>query len=145
MACEITQADLGPLFADVPADVADDIIEAATEIVLGPAACQGVTYVKWVGCCVDPCRAIKLLAQHLLATIPNSGADGALLTSERVADVAVSYAGATSSDNIFAGSPYGLLYSNMLGRYEFCSTQRKGLPIAGGGRFPTSSRGGCCS
>jgi len=137
MPCNITQADLGPAFADPPVDpaLALLIIEAATAIVLGPVgACQVTNENKWRCCCVDPCQAIKLLASHLLSTLPTSGATNKDVLSERVGDVSVTYGNATSTSGLFAGSIYGSRYALLLGQYETCSQRRNSLPFAVAGR-----------
>lgn len=133
MACTITQADLGALAEGLDPDVADLYIKTATEIVLGPTACQGEVQLKWLRCCVDPCRAIKLMAQHLIATDPESGAGEKDVLSERVGDVATTYANATSSAGIFGDSTYGRMFSLLLAQYERCQASRRTLPFAVGG------------
>jgi hypothetical protein len=138
MTCTITQADLGAQFADVDPDMADMFIECAMEIVLGPEPLQAGTEALWIGCSLAPCRAVKLLAQHLLAVTPGTGAeDGKTITAERVGDVSVTYANADSNSGLFSGSPYGSMYALMLGKYETCRGRRRTAPIAFGGR------GGC--
>jgi hypothetical protein len=134
MACTIKQADLGPSFADVDPDVAQLWIDTATEIVLGPTACQAETELAWRNCCVDPCRAIVLLAQHLLASDPDSGSGDKDVASERVADVAVTYVSAGPGSDVWQSTTYGRAYSAMLANYERCSQKRKTTPVAGGGR-----------
>lgn len=134
MTCTITQDDLGPAFADVDEDLAALFIETATGIVLGVSACQVETELKWSNCCLDACLAIKLLAQHLLVVTPNSGADESpAVTSERVGSVAVTYATATSSSGLYAGSPYGSMYRVLLGKFELCAATRNTLPFAASG------------
>ena len=138
MACTITQADLGPAFAAVDADVADLFILTATEIVLGPAgACQVQTEAAWRGCCVDPCRAIVLLAQHLLSVTSGTGGGTSQILSKRVGDISITYANATANSGIWTGSPYGVAYSVMARRFDLCRSRRNTFPIAVG------PRGGC--
>lgn len=133
MPCDITQADLGPTFATVDAALADLWIETATEIILGPVGCQTETQVAWLRCCVDPCRAIVLMAQHLIASDPDSGAGDKEVTSERMGDVAVTYSNATSSSNVWSSTSYGRALSMMLAKYERCNATRRTMPIAVGG------------
>lgn len=133
MACDITQADLGPTFALVDPDLATLWIETATEVILGPVGCQSETHLKWIRCCVDPCRAIVLLAQHLLASDPDSGGGSLEVTSERMGDVAITYGNATSSSNVWSTTSYGRALSMMLARYERCRATRRTMPIAVGG------------
>ena len=133
MACDITQDDLGPAFADVDPDLAALFIETATSIVLGPTDCQAEDQLKWLNCCVDPCTAIKLLAQHLISTTPGSGGGAGAtpeITSKRVGEISVSYASAGSSSGLFAGSKYGAMFSLLLGKYERCRASRRSLPFA---------------
>jgi hypothetical protein len=134
MACTITQADLGPQFEDVAAGIAALFIDTATVIVLGPLACQADKYAAWLGCCVDPCMAIKLLAQHLIASDPDSGAGSADVTSERVGDVAVAYSSATSSSGAFGGTIYGRTFAMLLGKYEQCRAGRQHTGTAFSGK-----------
>jgi hypothetical protein len=134
MTCSITQDDLGPAFADVDAELAELFIETATGLVLGVLACQAETEVKWSNCCLDACLAIKLLAQHLLVVTPNSGAsESPAVTSKRVGEISVTYASASSSSGLYAGSPYGSMYAMLLGKFELCQNTRNTLPFAASG------------
>jgi len=133
MACTITQATLGPAFADVDPDIAALWIEVATVVVLGPDAQQALVQAKWLACGVDPCMAIRLLASHQLATLDPS-ADAKTVTSESVADVSTSYATAGSSAGIWTGSQYGVLYATLLDKFEVCTARRSSFPRATTGR-----------
>lgn len=133
MACDITQDDLGPLAEGLDPDVAQFYIDQATIIVLGPLQCQPDTQTKWLACCVDPCQAIVLLAQHLIASDPSSGAGDLETTSERVGDVAVTYANASSSSGLFASTVYGRMYANLLAQYQRCRSAKRVFPRAVGG------------
>src|SRR5689334_10589817 len=110
MACTITQASLGNLFADVDAALAAQFIAQATLIVLGPEEAQAVKEAKYRACKVDPCNMIVLLSQHLLTVSNVEGAESeSTKESETVARVSVSYGTATSSSGLFAGSPFGTM------------------------------------
>jgi hypothetical protein len=134
MPCTITQADLGTLFEEVDADLAADFIEAATEVVLGYTDVQAAAAESIKACGIDPCRMIKLLAQHMLATTPGAGVSGSTgtITSERVDAVAVSYATANSNSGLWSGSSFGTMFSFQLARLEKCRANRRGLPFAVG-------------
>lgn len=119
MACEITQADLGPLFADVDPDVAAAMIEAAGLIVDESA---------WICCGKDPCVGIKLAAKHLLASGDFGATVGTAVVSERVGDVAATYANATSSSDAWSSTPYGVAYALALGQVEMCEQTRNTMP-----------------
>jgi hypothetical protein len=134
MACEITQESLGPAFADVDEDLVAQAIEDATIIVLGPAQCQAEKFAAWLGCCLDPCLAIKKLAQHILASDPASGAENMVKTSESVGDVSVAYASADSGSGLYKSTPYGLMFSGMLAKFERCGSVRQYTGMAFAGR-----------
>lgn len=139
MTCSIVQADLGPLFADVDADLVALIITTATGIVLGPSDGQATTEGAQIACGVDPCLAIKLLSQHLISTLPGSESEGATVTSERVGEVSTSYANAGSASGLYAGSTYGAMYAMLLAQYEKCKARRRTFPRSVG----PSGRCGC--
>jgi hypothetical protein len=134
MACTITQDDLGPQFAAVDAEIAALFIEIATEIVLGPVECQAAKYLAWVTCCVSPCLAIKLLAQHLISSDPFNGAEGADVTSETVGDVSTSYGNATSTSGLYGSTVFGRMFSGLLAKFEVCRSRRQftGIAVLGG-------------
>jgi hypothetical protein len=137
MSCTITQADLGPTFEDVDADLASLYIEIATTLVLGPeGACATANYAKWFACCVDPCMAIRLLASHLIASDPDSGAGSSEVASESVGEVSVTYGSATSSSGLFTSTLWGKGYAKLLGKYEQCKATRRTFPV-------TASNGSC--
>ena len=130
MTCTVVQADLGPLFVDVDADLAADFIDIALEIVLGADASQTTNEAAYLGCGINPCRLIKLVAQHLLTVTPSTGAGtSATVTSERVRDVAVTYASAGSSSGLWSGSSFGTLYMGQLARFEKCQNKRRSYPM----------------
>lgn len=133
MACEITQESLGPQFADVDAEIAAMYIEDATAEVLGPAACQGEKYLAWLACCLDPCLAIRRLAQHYIASDPVAGEELGEATSEAVGDVSESKADVSGNAGIYGGTPWGRSFAAMLGKFERCSRSRKhtGFAVAG--------------
>ena len=133
MACTIVQADLGSLFADVDATLAADFIEIATEIVLGATASQATNEAAYLACGIDPCRQIKLLAQHLLTVTPGTEAGSSqTVKSERVRDVSVSYESAGSASGLWAGSSFGTLYAAQLSRFERCRNKRRSYPFGVG-------------
>lgn len=133
MACDVTQADLGPLFADVDADVASTFIEQATLIILGPTDSQAAAEAAYKACGVDPCNLIVLAAQHLLAMAPGSGAGtSATVTSERVGEVSTSYANTSSGSGFWVGSVFGSLVSAQLARFERCRARRRSFPFGVG-------------
>jgi hypothetical protein len=134
MACTITQADLGPQFEAVDAEIAALFITVATEIVLGPVECQAAKYLAWVTCCVSPCTAIKLLAQHLISSDPDSGAGSLDVTSESVGDVAIAYANATSTSGLYGSTLYGRAFTGLLAKFEQCRSARRftGIAVLGG-------------
>jgi hypothetical protein len=137
MACTITQADLGPTFEDVDADLASLYIEIATTLVLGPeGACATANYAKWFACCVDPCMAIRLLASHLIASDPDSGAGSSEVTSESVGEISATYGSVTSSSGLFATTHWGRGYAKLLGAYEQCKATRRTFPV-------TAANGSC--
>lgn len=131
MACTTTQADLGPLFADVDADLATAIIEQATSIVLGPSAAQATTEASMTACGLDPCALVVLTAQHLLSVLPGSGVGGSTqtVTSERVGEVSTSYGTASSASGLWAGSAFGSMVQLQLARYEQCQARRRSFPM----------------
>jgi hypothetical protein len=49
------------------------------------------------------------------------------VTSESVADVSTSYAVATSSSDLWASTPWGRGYSQLLRQYEICRARRKNI------------------
>lgn len=133
--CTITQADLGSAFADVASEDADAAILGATEFVLGPTADQVTALAAWSRCRLDPCRAILLLAKHMLAVSPNSGAtEAGAVASESIGGVSVSYSlgSADSTSGVFAGSLHGRLFAALLGKFEVCSARRRSFPIGVG-------------
>lgn len=132
MACSITQADLGPLFASLDADLVAWFIEQATGVVLGPSESHVAMKSVYKACGVDPCLMIKLLAQHMISVTPGSGGSGGTVQSERVADVSVSYATGNSSSSIYGGSPFGLAYAQQLAKFEKCRAGRNTIPRAVG-------------
>lgn len=140
MACSITQADLGPLFADVDATLAAQFIAQAVLIVLGPAAGQATKEAAMLQCGVDPCNMIKLLAQHLLTVTPGSGAESSsTVESETVGRVSTSYGTATSSSGLFAGSTFGTMYTFQLAQFERCQSTRRSFPRSIGSTRATNS------
>jgi hypothetical protein len=140
MTCTITQDSLGPLFADVDADLAELFIAQAVLIVLGPAAGQATKELAYIGCGVDPCNMITLLAQHLLTVTPGAGAEsGSTVESETVGRVSVTYGTATSASGLFAGSPFGTLFAFELAKFEKCQARRRTLPRSIGSTRATNS------
>ena len=137
MTCTITQADLGPLFAAVDPLLADESIEQAVIVVLGDETGQAAAEAAYRACGVDPCNQIKLLAQHLLSSTPGTGVSGKKVTSERVGDVAVTYANSSTSTSAFGDTPYGALYQLGLSRFEKCRAKRRTLPFAVGTTYAT--------
>lgn len=138
MTCTLSQADLGPIFAAVDPAIASMFIDQATILVLGDESVQAVVEAAYLGCGLDPCNMIVLLAQHLLSVTEGTGINGKTITSERVGDVSASYAGAGSSSSVFAGSPYGLMYAFQLARFEKCQARRRTLPVAIGTTYATT-------
>lgn len=132
MACSITQADLGPLFAGIDAALAAWFIEQATGVVLGPSESQAAMEAAYKACKVDPCLMIKLLAQHMITVTPGSGGSGGTVSSERVADVATTYATGNSSSSIYGGSSFGLSFAQLLAKFEKCRAGRNTIPRAVG-------------
>lgn len=132
MACTITQADLGPLFADADPDLVAAFIEQATAIVLGPVESQAAKEAAMKRCGVDPCNMIKLLAQHLLSVTPAAGAGTQTVASQSVGGVSVTFAHAASNSGLFAGSPYGTLFAYDLAQFEKCSKRRRTFPMGVG-------------
>jgi len=130
MACTFNQADFGPPFSELDADIFEMFLETATTIVLGPLECQATTEAAWRRCCVDPCQAIKLLTKHLISSddaIEDTDKD---VLSERVGDVAVTYANISTSNNPFSDTTYGRAFGFLLQKYALCSSRRKRLPPA---------------
>ncbi len=123
MACDITQADLGPLFAAVDPDVAAAMIEAATAIVAPES--------DWTCCNKNPCTGIKLAAKHLIVGLGDAVGAGVTATvlAERVADVSVTYANATSTSDAWSSTPYGVAFALMLGQVEMCQQRRSSMPL----------------
>lgn len=134
MACTITQESLGPQFADVDAEIVAMYIEDATLTVLGPAECQGEKYLAWLACCLDPCLAIKRLAQHLIASDPVAGENLSENLSETVGDVSVTHGDVSGTGGIYGSTPWGRSFAGMLGKFERCSRTRKHTGFAVGGR-----------
>ena len=134
MACTITQDDLGPQFADAVAEIVAMYIEDATIEVLGPSACQAEKYIAWLACCLDPCLAIRRLAQHMIASDADSGAGSGDVTSEAVGDVSASYATATTSSGAYGATPWGRSYAGMIAKFEVCRARRQftGISVLGG-------------
>lgn len=133
MACNITQADLGALAANLDSEVAEAFIATATSIVLGPEDCQAEKHLAWLNCCVDACTAIKLLAQHLIAADPTSGAGSKDVISKSLGDASVTYANVSSSSGLLTDTVYGRLLSMLLAQFEQCRGARSTFPLAVGG------------
>lgn len=133
MACSITQADLGPVAEALTPEAAQFYIDAATVIVLGPVECQVENQLAWLGCCVDPCAAIKWLAGHMIAADPSSGSGSLQVVARRVGDVSRTYANASSSSGVFGGSFYGQQYAFLLAQFEICQGSRRTTGTAYGG------------
>jgi hypothetical protein len=137
MACTITQADLGPLFADVDPALFASVLASVTAVVLGLG---GVKEAAWICCDLDPCEAVKLLTQHVLAMTPKAqgGAGLVIVTSEREGDVAASYGNADSTSGAYGGTVWGRMYATQLNAFELCQGERNSVPFAAGG-----GSGGC--
>lgn len=135
MACTVTQADLGKLAASLDPEVAELYIASATSIVLGPTASQQAQYVAWLRCDVDPCQAIKLLAQHLIAADPKSGAGDKDVVSKSLRDASKTYANVSSTAGVFGDSVYGRMFALLLSKFELCQAARTSVPFSlyGGG------------
>lgn len=134
MTCTITQADLGKKFEDVDADVAAEFIALAVETVLGAPQFKGQTYAAWIKCKLDPCGAIRLLAQHLLAEDPDTDVDAVATTSESIGGVSVSASTAATINSPYGGTTYGRLYAARLAAFTNCQARRRSAPFGVGPR-----------
>jgi hypothetical protein len=136
MACELEQAAFGPPFSEMDEDVFALYLSAAEGLLFG--ACGDKVTAQWMKCCLNPCTALMWLTKHIIAVDPKSGAGSKDVVSKSVGDVSVTYANASSTATIWAGSPYGLLYASELSKFERCKAKRRHGPIAARG-------GGCTS
>lgn len=131
--------------ADLPAEFA--ATTAATVTLWIGVATDEVESAKWTACGLDAEQGIVLLASHYLKAAgegTSESTSAAIVKSEKVGDVSISYATETSSSSGATGkhpsTTYGRAYDQLLARVDKCRSTKPAAYFGSSNGCRTSTR-----